>query len=170
MIISICSIEGVSAEYPSLDSKWSTLIKEPSDVGNYQLTLLLICKILCLDAFKWPSQKAWRPLVEGDEQPDWPNSQTSMKWCHPCAAYFLGVCQNTTAYHLGRYSLHLLLLKSSMAKVIVTWISSLKTQVSMIRLHVHLKVYSSQLSHAIRADLHRYNLTLADLAQVIVTR
>ena len=30
------------------------------------------------------------------------------------AAYFIWIRHNTTAYHLGRYSLHLLLLKSSM--------------------------------------------------------
>ena len=32
------------------------------------------------------------------------------------AAYFIWIRHNTTAYHLGRYSLHLLLLKSSMAQ------------------------------------------------------
>ena len=32
--------------------------------------------------------KAWCSLVEGDEQMDWPKSQTSIKCCHACATYF----------------------------------------------------------------------------------
>ena len=45
-------------------------------------------------------------LVVGDEQTDQPKSLTSLECCHACAAYFLwGVIMNTTAYHLGRYSL-----------------------------------------------------------------
>ena len=39
-----------------------------------------------------------------------------MVCCHACAAYFFEFVINTTAYHFGRYSLHLLLLKSSMNK------------------------------------------------------
>ena len=27
---------------------------------------------------------AWSSLVEGDEQQDWPNSQTCMNLCHAC--------------------------------------------------------------------------------------
>ena len=65
------------------------------------------------------SASAWNSLVEGDEQPDWPNSQSSMECCHACATYFLGFVKNTTAYHLGRYSLQLLLLKSSMANLFI---------------------------------------------------
>ena len=46
------------------------------------------------------------------------NSQACMECCHACASYFLGVCQNTTPYHLGRYSHHLLhLLKSSTGEI-----------------------------------------------------
>ena len=40
----------------------------------------------------------WSSLEEGDEQLDRPNSQTCIEYCH------------TTAYHLGRWSLHLLIL------------------------------------------------------------
>ena len=62
----------------------------------------------------WTAE-TWSSLVEGDEQADRPQSQTSMECCRACvAAYFWGVVINTTAYHLGRYSIHLLLLKSSM--------------------------------------------------------
>ena len=57
--------------------------------------------------------KAWCSLVEGDEQMDWPKSQTSIKCCHACATYFFVFGINTTAYHLGPNSLHLLPLKSS---------------------------------------------------------
>ena len=56
----------------------------------------------------------WNSLLEWDEQSDRPNSQTSMEWCHMIMLnYFLGFFKNTTAYHLDRYSLHLLLLNSS---------------------------------------------------------
>ena len=58
--------------------------------------------------------KPWSSLVEGDEQLDRPNSQTCMEWYSVCIAYFFWICHNTTTYHLGQYSLHLLLLKSSM--------------------------------------------------------
>ena len=37
-------------------------------------------------------------LVEGDEQPDLPNSETWLEFCLACSAYFFGV--NTTAYYL----------------------------------------------------------------------
>ena len=46
---------------------------------------------------------------EGDEQLDRPDNQTCMESCHVCAANFFRFFINTTAYHLGRYSLHLLL-------------------------------------------------------------
>ena len=49
-------------------------------------------------------------LVEGDEQMDRPKCQTSMELCHNFWVFDI----STTAYHLGQYSLHLLLLKSSM--------------------------------------------------------
>ena len=52
------------------------------------------------------------------EQPCRPNSQTWMECCHACAALFFRVFRNTTAYHLGWFSLHILLLKSSMAQLI----------------------------------------------------
>ena len=56
---------------------------------------------------------SWRSWVEGDEQPDRPNSQTCMEWCHAWAVLYFGLFINTTAYHLVRYSLHLLLLLKS---------------------------------------------------------
>ena len=37
-----------------------------------------------------------------------------MEYCHACAVQFFWFVKNTTAYHFGWYSLHLLLLKSSM--------------------------------------------------------
>ena len=52
-------------------------------------------------------------ILPGDEQLDRPNGQTSMEICQVVVAY-LGFNINTTAFCLGRYSLHLLLLKSSM--------------------------------------------------------
>ena len=53
-------------------------------------------------------EEAWSSLVEGDEQLDRPASQTCMEYCHVgmCCIMFFGF-YNTTAYHLGRYSLHL---------------------------------------------------------------
>ena len=33
-------------------------------------------------SFVW----SWSSLVEGDEQLDWPNSQTAMELCHACVA------------------------------------------------------------------------------------
>ena len=56
--------------------------------------------------------KLWRSLAERDDQPDWPNSQTCMDLQHN----FLEFDINTIAYHLGRYSLHLLLPKSSIPR------------------------------------------------------
>ena len=56
----------------------------------------------------------WSSFVEGDEQPTQLNSQSCIESCNACAALFFEFVVNTTAYHLGRYSLHLLLLKSSM--------------------------------------------------------
>ena len=78
---------------------------------------------------------------EMNNQPDWPNSQTLIalirmwgsrktSWDGPankknindgmlqimCCIFFAFVT-NTIAYHLGRYSLHLLLLQSSMIKL-----------------------------------------------------
>ena len=35
------------------------------------------------------SDQPWSSLVEGDEQPDRPNSQTCMESCHACAAKFI---------------------------------------------------------------------------------
>ena len=49
---------------------------------------------------------------------DRPNSQTTRELYHACVASFFGFNMNTTAFCLGRYSLHLLLLKSSMANLI----------------------------------------------------
>ena len=56
---------------------------------------------------------SWSYLVEGDEQLDWPNSQTTLEFWHVLHNFF-GYVQNTTAFCLARSSLHLLLLKSSM--------------------------------------------------------
>ena len=48
-------------------------------------------------------------LLKGDEQLDRPNSQAAcMDWCKICCTFFRFVI-NTTANHLARYSLHLLL-------------------------------------------------------------
>ena len=54
---------------------------------------------------------------EGDEQLDQPNSQTCVEHCHACSGYFYPFVKNKTAYHLARYSLHLLLFKSSMVRL-----------------------------------------------------
>ena len=64
----------------------------------------------------------WSSVVEGDEQLDRPNSQTTtMEFCHALLhmGFFLGggVNINTIAFCLGWCSLHLLLLKSSLAHV-----------------------------------------------------
>ena len=58
--------------------------------------------------------EAWSSLVEGDEQLDQPNSQTTMELCNACVEEFFGLNINTTAFCLGRSSLYLLLQKSSM--------------------------------------------------------
>ena len=63
---------------------------------------------------EWYTVVSWSSLVEGDEQLDRPNSQTTLELCHSCVAYFFGFNINTTAFCLGRSSLHLLILKSSM--------------------------------------------------------
>ena len=55
------------------------------------------------------STMPWSSLVEGDEQTDWPKSQTSMECWHTWAPYFWVFVINTRAYHLGQYSLHLLI-------------------------------------------------------------
>ena len=55
----------------------------------------------------------WSSLVEGDKQLDWPNSQTTMELWHAFLHNYFGFDINTTAFCLGRSSLHLLLLKSS---------------------------------------------------------
>ena len=39
------------------------------------------------------------------------NSETCVEYSNSCPAYFWGVCHNTTAYHLGQFSLNLHLLK-----------------------------------------------------------
>ena len=71
----------------------------------FTLIIFLSCIILLFSS-----------LVKGDEQLDQPNSQTTMELCHASVAYFFGLNTNTTAFWLGRSSLHLLLLKSSMDK------------------------------------------------------
>ena len=61
--------------------------------------------------------RAWSSLVEGAERLDLPSSQTCMECCLASGAYIFGgagVDINTIAYRFGRYSLHLLLQKSSM--------------------------------------------------------
>ena len=63
------------------------------------------------------STEPWSSLVEGDEQLDRPNSQTTVELCHACVAYFFGFNTNTTDFCLGQSSLHLLLLKSSMTEL-----------------------------------------------------
>ena len=51
------------------------------------------------------TDKQWqRPQsssVEGDEQLDWPNSQTTMELCPACVAYFLGVDHKHNSFLLG---------------------------------------------------------------------
>ena len=77
----------------------------------------LVPRTRTLAGCRWKNKKSclpWSSLVEADEQLDRSNSQTWMEWCHACAAYFFRFAINATAYHLGRYSIHLLLLKSSM--------------------------------------------------------
>ena len=68
-----------------------------------QITFLLIETI-------WP----WSSLVEGDEQLDRPNSQTILNYAMHVLHKIFGFNINTTAFCLGRSSIHLLLLKSSM--------------------------------------------------------
>ena len=61
--------------------------------------------------------KQWSILVEGDEQKDW--TKVEQEWNvakHVLHNFFVFVI-NTTTYYMGRYSLHLLLLKSSMARL-----------------------------------------------------
>ena len=56
-------------------------------------------------------------LVEGDEQPDQPNSQTCMKCCClACAEEFLGFIINTIAYFWANININVLLLKSSIGE------------------------------------------------------
>ena len=55
-------------------------------------------------------------LLEGDEQLDRPNSQTTMELCHACVTYFFGFNINTTAFCFGRYSPHILLHDLSFGK------------------------------------------------------
>ena len=40
-------------------------------------------------SFVW----SWSSLVEGDEQLDWPNSQTTVELCHASVAYFFGLTE-----------------------------------------------------------------------------
>ena len=61
------------------------------------------------------SVRPWSFLVEGDEQLDRPNSQTTWNYAMHQLHNFLGFNTNTTALILGRSSLHLLL-KSSMVR------------------------------------------------------
>ena len=56
-----------------------------------------------------PRNYAWISVVEVGEQLDQPISQTCMECCNAFVT-------NTAAYHMGRYSLRLLLPKSSMKK------------------------------------------------------
>ena len=60
----------------------------------------------------------WSSLLERDKHLDRSNSQTTMELCHARVAKLFGFNTNTTAFCLGRSSLHLLLLKSSMAGLI----------------------------------------------------
>jgi len=55
----------------------------------------------------WGSDRPWSSLVEGDEQLDRPNSQTWWNDAKHRLHIFGGFHLNTTAYHLGRYSIHL---------------------------------------------------------------
>ena len=64
------------------------------------------------------STKQWSSLVEGDEQPDRSNMKICLDCCHASAAKFiLGSSQIQLLTALGRYGLHLLLLKSSIIEV-----------------------------------------------------
>ena len=72
----------------------------------------------------------WSYLIDGDEQPDQPNSQTCMEWCHECTALFLGFDINTTAYYLD---LHFLQLKSSLTyQIINSYYCSFSSTSSMV--------------------------------------
>ena len=67
------------------------------------------------------SAEPWSSLPERDELLYRPNSQTTMELCHACVLHnFFRFNINTTAFCLGRSSLHLLLLKSSMAELLLT--------------------------------------------------
>ena len=68
---------------------------------------------------KWNRLSTKAKLILVKRALDWPKSQTCMEWCHACAALFWGVWLKNKPYHLGPYSLHLLLLKSSMVQLII---------------------------------------------------
>ena len=61
-------------------------------------------------------------FVEGDEQPDRLNSQKMYECIHAFAAYIFWFVINTTTYPFCWYSLHLLLLESSIDDSLDTWI------------------------------------------------
>ena len=61
------------------------------------------------------SSYPWSSLVEGYEQLDRPNRQTIMEYAMHVLHKLFGFNINPEAFCLGRYSLHLLLLKSSMS-------------------------------------------------------
>ena len=64
---------------------------------SYSIFFLSFKRFLCLIPLcfnAWP----WSSLLDGVEQPDWPNSQTWMECSHLCAPWYV---VNTTAYNLS---------------------------------------------------------------------
>ena len=43
----------------------------------------------------------WSSLAEGDEQLDWPKSQTIIELYHVCVAYFVLICHKHNSLPLG---------------------------------------------------------------------
>ena len=68
--------------------------------------------------------QTWSSLEEGNELLDRPNMyEIAMHVLHN----FWEFVKNTLIYNLGRYSLHLLLLKSSMGQIIISYFCGLRT-------------------------------------------
>ena len=71
--------------------------------------MLLLLLLLCC-------AHPWKSLVEEDEQTDQPKSKQMWNVAMHVLHNFGFFDINATAFHLGRYNLQLLLLKSSMAQ------------------------------------------------------
>ena len=59
-------------------------------------------KIVHKPARKPQRHRPWSSLVEGDEQLDQPNSQTTLELCHECVALFFWVEHKHNSFLLGR--------------------------------------------------------------------